>query len=144
MQIWKVLEGKINNLPKYHLYRFIAPDNGDNEWTGETEREYGVNTTGTEYNFEEISLSGNSYYYYKSDYRFNTGLTITDLLPSTNDSLGIYAIEFTATKEELTFKWPITLKWQNGLYPQIEAGKTYQITIINNLAMWTAFSQPVD
>jgi hypothetical protein len=48
--------------------------------------------------------------------------------------------EFTASSSGCTLSVPSTIKWINGTAPSIEAGKTYQISIINNLATVAKFS----
>ena len=63
-----------------------------------------------------------------------TALTIT--LPAGSESDGIeYNIQFTAPDEGLVLNVPDTIKWNGGLEPVINSGSTYQISILNNLAV---------
>lgn len=64
----------------------------------------------------------------------HTALTIT--LPAGSESDGIeYNIQFTAPDEGLVLNVPDTIKWNGGLEPVINSGSTYQISILNNLAV---------
>lgn len=69
-----------------------------------------------------------------------TSITITLATPSNTSILNNYMFEFTASSSGCTLSVPSTIKWINGTAPSIEAGKTYQISIINNLATVAKFS----
>ena len=69
-----------------------------------------------------------------------TRLTITLETPSNTSIVNNYMFEFTASSSGCTLSVPSTIKWINGTAPSIEAGKTYQISIINNLATVAKFS----
>lgn len=68
-----------------------------------------------------------------------TSITITLASPSNTSILNNYMFEFTASSSGCTLSVPSTIKWINGTIPTIEAGKTYQISIINNLATVAKF-----
>lgn len=69
-----------------------------------------------------------------------TSITITLATPSNTSIVNNYMFEFTASSSGCTLSVPSTIKWINGTVPSIEAGKTYQISIINNLATIAKFS----
>lgn len=69
-----------------------------------------------------------------------TSITITLATPSDTSIVNNYMFEFTASSSGCTLSVPSTIKWINGTAPSIEAGKTYQISIINNLATVAKFS----
>lgn len=68
-----------------------------------------------------------------------TSITITLATPENSNILNNYMFEFTASSSGCTLSVPSTIKWMNGNAPTIEAGKTYQISIINNLATVAKF-----
>ena len=69
--------------------------------------------------------------------------TVTTVAFSLNEGetgvLNEYMLEFTASTDGCTFSCATEVKWQNGTAPIIEAGKTYQVHIVNNLGVWTVF-----
>lgn len=50
-----------------------------------------------------------------------------------------YMFEFTTPGYGTNITWPEGLKWQNGQEPIIEANSTYQVSIINKLAVISVF-----
>lgn len=62
-------------------------------------------------------------------------LTITLATPTDNTIVNEYMIEFTSGSTATTLSLPSSLSWY-GLAPSIEANKTYQISIINNVGVW--------
>lgn len=68
-----------------------------------------------------------------------TKITVTLATPSNASILNNYMFEFTASSSGCTLSVPSSVKWVNGTAPTIEAGKTYQISIINNLATVAKF-----
>lgn len=83
-----------------------------------------------------ISLSPNRYYRWTNT---PSSITITLATPSNSTILNNYMFEFTASSSGTTLTMPSTIKWLNGSTPTIDNGKTYQISIINNLATISKF-----
>lgn len=50
-----------------------------------------------------------------------------------------YFIEFTTGSSGCTLTVPTSVKWANGEVPTLEASKTYQLSIVNNLAIIAKF-----
>ena len=50
-----------------------------------------------------------------------------------------YKFEFVSGTTATTLSLPDTVKWSGGNAPTIEASKTYQVSIVNNLAVFAAF-----
>lgn len=50
-----------------------------------------------------------------------------------------YLFQFTSGATATTLSLPDTIKWSGGETPEIEAGKTYQVSILNNCATLLAF-----
>lgn len=76
--------------------------------------------------------------YYKWD--TISSLTITTLEANlVTSSLHEYMFQFTASSSGCTLTLPSSIKWMNGETPTIEAGKTYQVSIVNNLAVCGMF-----
>ena len=50
-----------------------------------------------------------------------------------------YMFEFVSGSTATTLSVPDTVKWSGGNAPTIEANKTYQVSIVNNLAVFAAF-----
>lgn len=50
-----------------------------------------------------------------------------------------YFVEFTTGSSGCTLTVPTTIKWLNGEVPALEASKTYQLSIVNNLAIIAKF-----
>lgn len=78
-----------------------------------------------------VSLIPNIYYKWTDT---PTSITITLATPSDSTILNNYMFEFTASSSGTTLTMPSSIKWMNGNAPTIEGGKTYQVSIINNLA----------
>lgn len=73
-------------------------------------------------------------------YKFGevAGLTIT-LATEEIGILNEYMFEFVSGSAPTTLSVPDTVKWSGGSAPTIEANKTYQVSIVNNLAVYAAF-----
>lgn len=73
-------------------------------------------------------------------YKFGTcsKLTIT-LAAEESGILNEYMFEFVSGSTPTTLSLPETVKWSGGSAPTIEANKTYQVSIVNNLAVYAAF-----
>lgn len=84
-----------------------------------------------------MTLSPNIYYR-----NTNTSLsTLTITLGSVSNSniINEYFVEFTTRSSGTTISLPSSIKWANGVTPTFESGKTYQISIINNLGTCIKF-----
>lgn len=66
-------------------------------------------------------------------------LNVTLGTPSDNSILNEYMIQFTTPSGGCTLTIPSSIKWMDGESPIIEGGKTYQLSIINNLAVFGVF-----
>lgn len=82
------------------------------------------------------SIEPNKYYKWTSAM---SSLTITLATPTNTSRLNNYMFEFTTSSNGCTLNVPSTVKWSNGEAPNIEASKTYQVSIINNLAVVSNF-----
>lgn len=73
-------------------------------------------------------------------YKFGecTSLTVT-LGAETSGIMNEYMFEFVSGSTATTLSVPSTVKWSGGSAPTIEANKTYQVSIVNNLAVFAAF-----
>lgn len=67
-----------------------------------------------------------------------SALTIT-LGSAESGVLNEYMFQFTASSSGCTLTLPSGIKWLNGETPVIEGGKTYQVSIVNNLAVCGVF-----
>lgn len=50
-----------------------------------------------------------------------------------------YKFEFVSGTTPTTLSLPDSIKWKDGKEPTMEASKTYQVSIVNNLAVYAAF-----
>lgn len=73
-------------------------------------------------------------------YKFGevVALTIT-FAAEKSGILNEYMFEFVSGRTATTLSVPSTVKWSGGSAPTIEANKTYQVSIVNNLAVYAAF-----
>lgn len=67
-----------------------------------------------------------------------SSLTIT-LASETSGIANEYMFEFVSGSTPATLSLPDSVKWSGGNAPTIEANKTYQVSIVNNLAVFAAF-----
>ena len=84
-----------------------------------------------------MSLSPNIYY--RNTSTSLSTLTITLGSVSNSNIINEYFVEFTTRSSGTTISLPSTVKWANGETPTFENGKTYQISIVNNLGVCTKF-----
>lgn len=84
-----------------------------------------------------MTLSPNVYY--RNTSTTLSTLTITLGSVSNSNILNEYFVEFTTRSSGTTVSLPSTVKWANGETPTFEKGKTYQISIVNNLGVCTKF-----
>jgi len=69
-----------------------------------------------------------------------TSLTIQALAtPTDNTRYNEYMIQFSSGSTATVLDFPPTLTWLGGVQPTTRAGKTYQISIVNNLAVMGEF-----
>lgn len=93
-----------------------------------------VVTEQIEFASTSIALDSNKYYRLTSA---QEGLKITLNTPSDATIKNEYFIEFPYTSGSVSF--PADIAWENGEMPTFEAGKIYQVSILNNLAMYAVF-----
>lgn len=68
-----------------------------------------------------------------------TSLQPTFATPTDSTIINEYILQFTASSSGTTLTLPSSIKWMNGEQIIIEAGKTYEISVINNLAIYGSF-----
>jgi hypothetical protein len=59
--------------------------------------------------------------------------------PSDNSIVNEYCLQFTTSSHGCSLIVPSSIKWMNGEIPVLEANSTYQLSIINNLAICAVF-----
>ena len=84
-----------------------------------------------------MTLSPNVYY--RNTSTSLSTLTITLGSVSNSNIINEYFVEFTTRSSGTTVSLPSSVKWANGEAPTFENGKTYQISIVNNLGVCTKF-----
>ena len=84
-----------------------------------------------------MTLSPNIYY--RNTSTSLSSLTITLGSVSNSNILNEYFVEFTTRDAGTTVSLPSSIKWANGVAPTFENGKTYQISIVNNLGTCVKF-----
>lgn len=84
-----------------------------------------------------MTLSPNIYY--RNTSTSLSTLTITLGSVSNSNILNEYFVEFTTRSSGTTISLPSSIKWANGVTPTFENGKTYQISIVNNLGTCVKF-----
>lgn len=104
-----------------------------------------VNTINNNYRKKVVSISStetsktidaNTYY------KWGTMSSLTISLNTNVDSsiLNEYIFEFASGSTPTTLSLPSSIKWLNGLTPIIQANKTYQVSIVNNLGVIAEFA----
>lgn len=83
-----------------------------------------------------ISIEPNKYYKWTSAV---SSLEITLTAPKDTKVLNNYMMEFTTSSTGCSLTLPSAIKWANGEVPTLDASITYQVSIINNLAVITKF-----
>lgn len=84
-----------------------------------------------------MTLSPNIYY--RNTSTSLSSLTIRLGSVSNSNILNEYFVEFTTRSSGTTVSLPSSIKWANGVTPTFENGKTYQISIVNNLGTCVKF-----
>ena len=70
-----------------------------------------------------------------------TSLTLTLATPSDNTIVNEYMIEFTSGSTATTLSLPSSVEWAESCGAlSVEASKTYQISIVNNIGLWASIS----
>ena len=82
-----------------------------------------------------VNLVSNKYYVRASS---NFNLQISLAAPADSTIVNEYVIQFTVGLLH-TLTMPADIKWANGIAPELTKGKTYVISIINNLAVFAEF-----
>lgn len=74
-------------------------------------------------------------------YKFEKGLISLTITLAAEESgiVNEYMFEFVNGSTPTTLSVPSTVKWSGGSAPTIEANKTYQVSIVNNLAVYASF-----
>lgn len=73
-------------------------------------------------------------------YKFGEVSSLTITLAAEESGIeNEYKFEFVSGTTATTLSLPETVKWSGGNAPTIEASKTYQVSIVNNLAVFAAF-----
>lgn len=73
-------------------------------------------------------------------YKFGEVSSLTITLAAEESGIeNEYKFEFVSGSTPTTLSLPETVKWSGGSAPTIEASKTYQVSIVNNLAVYAAF-----
>lgn len=68
-------------------------------------------------------------------------LTLTLATPTDNTIVNEYMIEFTSGSTATTLSLPSSVEWAESCGAlSVEASKTYQISIVNNIGLWAAIS----
>lgn len=114
---------KINNVSK-------TPSNGVVD-LGYVSKQLSTTTSSS------MTLSPNIYY--RNTSTSLSSLTITLGSVSNSNILNEYFVEFTTRSSGTTVSLPSSVKWANGVTPSFENGKTYQISIVNNLGTCVKF-----
>ena len=114
---------KINNVNK-------TPSNGVVD-LGYVSKQLSTSTSSS------MTLSPNIYY--RNTSTSLSTLTITLGSVSNSNILNEYFVEFTTRSSGTTVSLPSSVKWANGVTPTFENGKTYQISIVNNLGTCVKF-----
>ena len=114
---------KINNVSK-------TPSNGVVD-LGYVSKQLSATTSSS------MTLSPNIYY--RNTSTSLSTLTITLGSVSNSNILNEYFVEFTTRSSGTTVSLPSSVKWANGVTPTFENGKTYQISIVNNLGTCVKF-----
>lgn len=92
-----------------------------------------------------VSSAGGSYsfqpntYYVIDQLSGITTFTFSFATPSDTSIVNEYYIQFTTPAAGVALSLPSSIKWFNGETPIIQGGKTYQLNVINNLAVIGVF-----
>ena len=84
---------------------------------------------------QSVELTPNTYYKCTTS---GSSLTIT-FKEGNSKIINNYMFEFTPSSNSFVLNLPSTVIWANNTPPLIESGKIFQVSIINNLAVFTKF-----
>ena len=135
----KTYTGNINNIAKFLiLYRNgfgtqALTDNGEYaEFAKPTKVEDKSDPSGGQIS-HTVQISPNVFY------KFGKSMVLTiTLAPETNGIYNEYMFEF-EVGAPFQLSLPETVKWYGGSAPTFDYGKTYQVSIVNNLALVASF-----
>jgi chromosome segregation ATPase len=85
---------------------------------------------------ESANIEPNNYYKWVNEM---SNISVSFKQPSDETTLNNYVFEFTTSASGCTFSVPASIKWVNGEIPLIEGGKTYQVSVVNNLGVVSSF-----
>lgn len=77
--------------------------------------------------------------YYRTTAKRSSNLSVTFAEPSENGVVNEYVFEI-ACSNAFTLTLPEGVVWANDVAPEIAAGKTYVISVVNNLAVFAEFT----
>ena len=84
-----------------------------------------------------VRIEPNKYYKWTNDM---TEITVNLYTPALEtNTLNNYMFEFRVSSSGCTLTVPSGIKWANGEPPELKVNKTYQVSIINNLAVTSMF-----
>lgn len=103
-------------------------------WNGKADKTPIVNHTASE---TTVSIEPNVFHIWPE----MSSLNITLATPTDATIVNEYMIEFTSGSTATTLSLPATVTWaEAGGDISVEANKTYQISIVNNIGLWTAIA----
>ena len=92
-----------------------------------------------------LVLSSNTYYIFENIYGGGDALNIEGFSTQDNNVVNEFIFEVTIKEDNLlggnsaSFYLPSSVVWQNNEHPPMTTGKTYIISIVNNLAVYAEF-----
>lgn len=105
---------------------------------------YGITLNHSSVVTEYSDINTNSVMTLRSDTYYKIGtlssLTVKFTHAYGSGYLANYMFEFTASSSGCSLTMPSGVKWKDGVAPTIQAGKTYQVSVVNNLAVAAMFS----
>jgi hypothetical protein len=87
------------------------------------------------YNEQEVEITPNVYHKWNGSVSL---LTIT-FSNASSDYVQNYLFEFKTSSNGCELTLPTDLKWVNGNPPAIKANVFYQISVVNNLGVWSCY-----
>lgn len=70
------------------------------------------------------------------------GALYVSLAQGTSGVVSEYMLEFTVTGDNFTLRLPASVRWLDGEAPDWESGYTYQVSILNNMAISAGWPNP--
>lgn len=90
------------------------------------------------FNSTNVTLKPNQYHRNTSS-TIRSSLVISFSAATDTSICNEYFVEFPCHLNDMTLIVPNGVKWANGIAPKMHSGSTYQISFINNLAVYTEF-----